>query len=237
MGLSPIDQLGAGTSNHFSNLGLIRLYPEYCVPWKCDIGLAPVLVDPDLDHAQQVAPIPISVLDTLPLFVGQVRSIASCNAEPTVTLSHRFILNQGCEDDYPVSPGRGQLQGVAFSTGDEGPAVSTKRFIGGASGPTRGGSRLHATWPLVALSVGPGRLCLSGRGPLRRVFRESVADPANVSAEPVTGPFMDGVVITVGKDERWLFWTWRQAEVLAKLREMGATVAQESRGVGWSDMM
>src|SRR5271167_2466311 len=115
--------------------------------------------------------------------------------------------------------------------------VSASHFVGGASGPTKGGSRLHATWPLAALSVAPGRLVLSGRGPVRRIFRETVADPASVSAEPIRGPVMRGVVITVTKDERWLFWTGRQREVLDKLRETGAEVAQGERRVKWSDTM
>ena len=115
--------------------------------------------------------------------------------------------------------------------------MSASHFVGGASGPTKGGSRLHATWPLAALSIGPGRLVLSGRGPLRRIFRETVADPASVSAEPVRGPVMRGVVITVTKDERWLFWTGRQREVLDKLSEAGAKVAEGERRVKWSDTM
>jgi len=48
---------------------------------------------------------------------------------------------------------------------------------------------------------------------------------------------MDGVVITVTKDERWLFWTGKQKEVLNKLRESGAEVAQSERRVKWSDTM
>lgn len=110
-------------------------------------------------------------------------------------------------------------------------------FVGGASGPTKGGSRIHATWPLASLSIGPARLVLSGRGPLRRVFRETVADPARVSVEAVRGPFMRGVVVTVTRDERWLFWTAKQKEILALLREQGAEVAQEERRVKWSDTM
>lgn len=115
--------------------------------------------------------------------------------------------------------------------------VSARLFVGGASGPTKSGSRLHATWPLAALTIGPGRLVISGRGPLRRIFRETVADPGSVSAEPVRGPVMRGVVITVTKDERWLFWTGRQREVLDKLRETGAEVAKGERRVKWSDTM
>ncbi len=103
-GLSPIDQLGAGTSNHFSDLGLICLYPENCVLWERHVGFAPVLVDPYLDYSQQVAPISDSVLDDLPLFVGQMRPIASRIAEPAVMLCHLFIVNDVPEIDYPLSP-------------------------------------------------------------------------------------------------------------------------------------
>jgi len=39
------------------------------------------------------------------------------------------------------------------------------------------------------------------------------------------------VVITVTKDERWLFWTRRQREVLDKLSEAGAKVTREERRV------
>jgi len=68
-------------------------------------------------------------------------------------------------------------------------------YVGGASGPTKGGSRVHASWPLARLSIGPGRLVLSGRGPLRRIFRETVANPAEVSVEPVRNLFRKGLVI------------------------------------------
>jgi hypothetical protein len=126
----------------------------------------------------------------------------------------------------------GILLGVSHNTQQD-----VSRFVGGASGPTKGGSRLHASWPLAVLTIGSGRLTLSGRGPLRRFFRETVADPAQVSAEPIVGPFMDGVVITVTKDERWLFWTRKRSTVLDLLAEQGATVTREERAVRWSDMM
>ena len=110
------------------------------------------------------------------------------------------------------------------------------QYVGGASGPTKGGSRVHATWPLVTLSIGPGRLVLSGRGPLRRIFRETIAHPADVAVEAVHRPLMKGLVI-VTKDERWLFWTGNQRELLGKLSEQGAQVAPGERRVKWSDTM
>jgi len=97
-GLSPIDQSCAGASNHFCDLGLTCLCPEGCVRWKRHVGFAPVLVDPDLDYSQQVAPISDSVLDYLPSFVGQLRPIAPRITEPSVTLCHRFIVNDGPEN-------------------------------------------------------------------------------------------------------------------------------------------
>jgi hypothetical protein len=48
---------------------------------------------------------------------------------------------------------------------------------------------------------------------------------------------MKGVVITVKRDEQWLFWTGRQKEVLDRLRETGADVALVERRVKWSDTM
>jgi hypothetical protein len=101
-------------------------------------------------------------------------------------------------------------------------------YVGGARGPTKGGSRVHATWPLVRLSIGPGRLVLSGRGPLRRFFCETVADPAEVSVEPVRNAFRKGLVI-VTKHGRWLFLTSRQKDILAELSKQGAYVAEERK--------
>ena len=90
------------------------------------------------------------------------------------------------------------------------------QFFGGASGPTKSGMMLHLSWPLAVLSVGPGQLSLSGRGPLRRLFREMVTDPSLVSAEGVRGLFMNGIVIRAPKEEGWLFLTPRQKEALAE---------------------
>jgi hypothetical protein len=70
------------------------------------------------------------------------------------------------------------------------------------------------------------------------VFAESVANPVQVAAEAIHGPIMNGVVITFAKDEKWLFWTWSQPEVLAALREFGAQVSDGSRRLKWwSDSM
>lgn len=57
-----------------------------------------------------------------------------------------------------------------------------------------------------------------------------------MSVEAVYRPFQKGLVI-VTKDERWLFWTGKQREVLDKLSEAGAKVAQGERRVKWSDTM
>jgi hypothetical protein len=69
------------------------------------------------------------------------------------------------------------------------------------------------------------------------MFREGVADPANVSVQAVSGPFMAGVVITMGSGERWLFWTFRQHRVLEALRANGAQVVESHRRVHWKDLM
>jgi hypothetical protein len=108
--------------------------------------------------------------------------------------------------------------------------------VGGASGPTKGGSRVHASWPLARLSIEPGCLVLSGRGPLRRIFRETVANPAEVSVEPVSNIFRKGLVIGT-KDGRWLFLTSRQKDVLAELSKQGAQVGPERKLRWWSDSM
>ena len=114
----------------------------------------------------------------------------------------------------------------------------TRQFVGGVSGPTRSGGRAHATWPLAILSIGPGHLSVAGRGPLRRIFAESVVNPVHVAVEAIRGPIMNGIVMTFAKDEKWLFWTWSQPEVLAALREFGAQVSGESRRLKWwSDTM
>ena len=113
----------------------------------------------------------------------------------------------------------------------------TANFVGGASGPMRSGTRVHASWPLASLSVCPGELCLRGRGPFRKLFREEVADPAHVSAEAVRGPITGGVVINVKGGNKWLFWTWERQKVLSALAEQGATVVPGERRVGWSDTM
>jgi hypothetical protein len=109
-------------------------------------------------------------------------------------------------------------------------------YVGGASGPTKSGTRVHATWPLARLSIESGRLVLSGRGPLRRIFRETVANPAEVSVEPVRNRFRKGLVIET-KDGRWLFVTRRQREVLDDLLKQGAHVGQERKLRWWSDTM
>ena len=101
MGLSPFDQRGAGTSNHFSDIGLTCFHAGNCLLWERQVGFASVLVDPDLNYSQQVAPISDSVLDDLPLFVGQMRLIASGKAEPAFMLCHHIILKDIAEDDYP----------------------------------------------------------------------------------------------------------------------------------------
>ena len=92
--------MGAGPSDHFGDLGLICLYPENCVRWERYLGFAPVLVDPNLDYSQEIAPISDLVVDDLPLFLGQIRLIASRIAEPAVVLCHRLIVNDGPEIDY-----------------------------------------------------------------------------------------------------------------------------------------
>jgi hypothetical protein len=49
---------------------------------------------------------------------------------------------------------------------------------------------------------------------------------------------MNGVVMTFAKDEKWLFWTWSQPQVLAALREFGVQVSDGSRRLKWwSDSM
>jgi hypothetical protein len=79
-------------------------------------------------------------------------------------------------------------------------------------------------------------LVLSGRGPLRRIFRETVANPAEVSVEPVRNLFRKGLVIGT-KDGRWLFLTSRQREILAELSKQGAHVGRERKLRWWSDSM
>jgi hypothetical protein len=104
----------------------------------------------------------------------------------------------------------------------------TADFVGGVSGPLRGGMRGHASWPLASLSIRQGELRLRGRGPLRRVFRETVADPVDVIAEAVRGPLMGGVVIRVN-GEKWLFWTPERTQVLSALGHHGASVTAGER--------
>ena len=104
VGLSPIDQLSAGTSNHFSDIGVICLHAESCLRWERHEGFAPVFVNPDLNYTQQVAPVSDSVLYDLPVFVGQMRLIASGKAEPAFMLCHHVILKDVVEDDYPLTP-------------------------------------------------------------------------------------------------------------------------------------
>jgi hypothetical protein len=110
-------------------------------------------------------------------------------------------------------------------------------FIGGGSGPTRRGSRLHASWPLVLLSVGPDELSVRGRGPFRRLFAESIADPHMVTAELVQGHSTAGVVIQVAQGDRWLFRTRRKTDVLSALTRQGATVVPGVRKSTWGDVM
>ena len=110
-------------------------------------------------------------------------------------------------------------------------------FIGGGSGPTRNGSRLHASWPLVILAVGPGEMCLRGRGPFRRFFAETIADPHVVTAQIVEGHSIAGVIVHVAHGDRWLFRTRRKDEVLSALRVHGATIAAGPRKSRWGDVM
>ncbi len=109
-------------------------------------------------------------------------------------------------------------------------------YVGGASGPTKGGSRVHAARPLARVSIGPGRLVLSGRGPLRRIFRETVANPAEASVEPIRNLFRKGLVIET-KDGRWLFLSHRQRDILDDLSKLGAHVGKERKLRWWSDSM
>jgi hypothetical protein len=112
-----------------------------------------------------------------------------------------------------------------------------RQFFGGASGPTKSGLRVHLSWPLAVLSIGSEQLSLSGRGPLRRMFREMVANPNLVSAQGVHGVLMNGIVITVSKEEPWLFLTPKQKEALAQLRQHGADVAESERRIKSKDYM
>jgi hypothetical protein len=101
----------------------------------------------------------------------------------------------------------------------------------------RSGMRVHASWPLVSLSIGPGQLCLRGRGPFRKLFRDGVLDPAQVSAEAVRGFSSGGVVLSVKGHDKWVFWTWERDKVLSALGEQGAKVVPGERRVKWSDTM
>jgi hypothetical protein len=111
------------------------------------------------------------------------------------------------------------------------------QFVGGASGPSRTGVRVHASWPLVALSVKSGELQLRGRGPGNRIFKETVVDPATVTIQPIRGPFLGGVSIRVANGDSWLFWTGKRQEVLAALSANGAQTVGDERRVSWRDAM
>lgn len=111
------------------------------------------------------------------------------------------------------------------------------QFVGGASGPSRTGVRVHATWPLAALSVEPGELQLRGRGPGNRIFKQTVVDPATVTIQPIRGPFLGGVSIRVANGDSWMFWTGKRQEVLAALSAIGAQIVGDERRVSWRDTM
>ncbi len=114
-----------------------------------------------------------------------------------------------------------------------GVADDDSNFIGGASGPTKSGLRLNASWPFALLSVIPNQVKLRGRGPLRRAFRETVTPADKVTAHAIRGPIMGGVLIQVTDGDKWLFWTTRRREVLSTLGAEGVQVVDEPRRFRW----
>jgi hypothetical protein len=118
-------------------------------------------------------------------------------------------------------------------TGDGGITV----FVGGASGPSTVGLRLHVSWPLASLSVSPGEVRLSGRGPARDLLRQSTVAPTEVTVQAIHGPIIGGVALDLGPGGKWLFWTGKRWEVQRVLAEHGATVVLPDRRVRWNDTM
>lgn len=64
-----------------------------------------------------------------------------------------------------------------------------------------------------------------------------VTDPSLVSAEGVRSLFMNGIVIALPKDERWLFLTPKQKEALARLCQSGVDVVERNRRITFNDYM
>lgn len=91
--------------------------------------------------------------------------------------------------------------------------------------------RSYATWPLVVLSVWPGRVTLRS-SLLRWVGGDSLdATPGDVTdVVPARGRFgSDGVGFRLLDGRRFFFWTGQSDRVLKLLAEQGFSVGTEER--------
>lgn len=108
-------------------------------------------------------------------------------------------------------------------------AWAPRRWIGGASVPTLGGSRVNATEPLAALAIRGNMLELRLRGPLAKLARAETlqARPADLEEVfPIRSRVrFRGVGFRRPDGREYYFKTWKIDEILDALAGRGFPVS------------
>jgi len=110
---------------------------------------------------------------------------------------------------------------------------SSRRWIGGANVPTRGGYRVNASLLLAELLVGDGELELRLRGPLTKLTRAETlrAKPADLDAVfPIRSTIrFRGVGFRRPDGREYYFKTTSTDEILRMLGSLGFPVTPEAQ--------